>query len=106
MVVDEYLNLGFKLKNNNFNQVASFRVIDARYAYEYEGGHIRGAENFGMWDEKAFLNEFFPVSLGPIKMPKSAFAKENSSDQRNILIFHCEFSSARGPALLRMLRKK
>ncbi len=86
-------------------------MIDARYAYEFEGGHIRGAENFGMWDEKSFLDEFFPESLGPIKMPKSSssvFAptKENSKDLRNILIFHCEFSSARGPALLRMLRKK
>ena len=27
-------------------------------------------------------------------------------EKREILVFHCEFSSARGPALMRLLRKK
>ena len=31
-------------------------------------------------------------------------AKEK--EKREILVFHCEFSSARGPALMRLLRKK
>jgi hypothetical protein len=88
-------------------QVASFRIIDARYSYEFKGGHIRGAENFGTWDEQSFIDEFFSKTLGPKKL---SLASDNNDEakpeKRNILIFHCEFSSARGPALARMLRKK
>lgn len=82
-------------------------MIDARYSYEFEGGHITGAENFGLWDEKRFMDEFFPDSLGP-KMPPAVpgDGEVPKFEPRDILIFHCEFSSARGPALLRALRKK
>jgi len=98
--------------------VARFRIIDARYCYEYEGGHIRGAENYGSWDEEAFLAEFFPPSLeAKMLTPKQKKSIEDQIDgggekdskeneRREILVFHCEFSSARGPALMRMLRKK
>ena len=94
------------------------RIIDARYCYEFEGGHIRGAENYGSWDEDAFLAEFFPPSLQAKTLsPKQKMTtkdqdegggeKENKeNEKRDILVFHCEFSSARGPALMRMLRKK
>ena len=94
------------------------RIIDARYCYEYEGGHIRGAENFGMWEEEAFLAEFFPPSLEEKPLtPKPLRSTENENkenenivekdtEKREIIIFHCEFSSARGPALMRLLRKK
>jgi len=100
------------------NIIARCRIIDARYCYEYEGGHIRGAENFGTWNEEIFLNEFFPPSLeAKILTPKPKKSIEdtiecnshpgsNESEKREILVFHCEFSSARGPALMRLLRKK
>lgn len=45
----------FDNKNCGSNKVASYRIIDARYAYEYDGGHIRGAENYGLWDEERFF---------------------------------------------------
>ncbi len=120
--------------------VGGFRILDARYAYEFEGGHIRGAENYGLWDEKAFFDEFLPKEPRhlspppPLPPPPSSSAsrvdckmevieeEEEDGDQktedgqgdkeqakepkRNILIFHCEFSSARGPALMKELRKK
>ena len=94
---------------------SSCRIIDARYCYEFEGGHIRGAENYGMWEEEAFIAEFFPSSLQEKTLsPHSQKSTEannetevgTGTDKREILIFHCEFSSARGPALMRLLRKK
>ena len=90
--------------------MTSFRIIDARYKYEFDGGHIRGAENFGSWNEEEFDKEFFPESLGPKLVDSSD--KENeplasaTDSKRHILIFHCEFSSVRGPSLLRFLRNK
>ena len=92
-------------------QVTSFRIIDARYEYEFEGGHIRGAENFGRWNEDDFVKEFFPESLGPMVVDSSDKENEPTAvaapdSKRHILIFHCEFSSVRGPALLRLLRNK
>ena len=86
-------------------------MLDARYRYEFEGGHIQGAENFGMWDEQKFMDEFFPESLGPkaLAIPPNGSDSANKNeggDPHSILIFHCEFSSARGPALLRALRKR
>jgi M-phase inducer phosphatase 2 len=92
-----------------YDQVASYRIIDARYVYEYKGGHIRGAENFGKWNEEAFMKEFLPDTLGPKELTDFSKTKEDSSNsfsaKRHILIFHCEFSSVRGPTLLRRLRK-
>ena len=71
-----------------------------------------------MWEEEAFLAEFFPPSLQEkILSPNSqkstaadnkehGIEDETGADKREILVFHCEFSSARGPALMRLLRKK
>ena len=78
-----------------------YRIIDARYCYEYQGGHIRSAENFGTWDEEAFMNEFLPENLAPRQ-----FIQGKDYVKPNILIFHCEFSSARGPTLMRFLRNR
>jgi len=67
-------------------------VIDCRYPYEYKGGHIRGAIN--IYTEKE-ITEFLHLEI------------ENPSEQQDvhIIVFHCEFSSQRGPSLSRHLRK-
>ena len=70
-----------------------YRIIDSRYPYEYEGGHVKTAENIFTEDmiEECFMD-------GDEK-------KENTDlSEVVILIFHCEFSAERGPRLMRHLR--
>ena len=70
--------------------VESFTVIDCRYPYEFEGGHIQDAVN--LYTQELILSKLLPN--------KSVTAKTNDSlSKRSILIFHCEFSSERGPGL-------
>ncbi|XP_076439630.1 uncharacterized protein LOC143279469 [Babylonia areolata] len=65
-----------------------YEIIDCRYPYEYAGGHIIGA-----------LNMFRAENIGEIMS-----WKDTESNKRNVLIFHCEFSSQRGPSMMRLLR--
>ncbi|XP_052704342.1 M-phase inducer phosphatase-like [Crassostrea angulata] len=71
--------------------VQSFRIIDCRYPYEYAGGHIKGAEN--IFTEEGILHLLHQK-------------KSHTENGRSILIFHCEFSSERGPRKCRFLRNK
>ncbi|VDI06893.1 M-phase inducer phosphatase 1 [Mytilus galloprovincialis] len=74
--------------NGGYDDVISdYKIIDCRYPYEFEGGHIRGAENM-------YLHE---TILTLLRQP---------TKDRQIIIFHCEFSSERGPKMLRFLRSK
>jgi M-phase inducer phosphatase 2 len=66
--------------------VKSFEVIDCRYPYEYEGGHIRGAINL---HTKRQIYERFFGSKGPCISVEEG--------RRHIIVFHCEFSSQRAP---------
>jgi rhodanese-related sulfurtransferase len=67
-------------------------VVDCRYPYEYEGGHILNGEN--LYTEEMVLDAFFKT-LRSSKNP----------EKQTIIIFHCEFSKERGPRLMRFLRK-
>uniref|UniRef100_A0A3P8PSQ8 M-phase inducer phosphatase n=1 Tax=Astatotilapia calliptera TaxID=8154 RepID=A0A3P8PSQ8_ASTCA len=68
-------------------------VIDCRYPYEFEGGHIKGALNLHQEDQvKDFL----------LKNP----IVPSSPDKRIVIIFHCEFSSERGPRMCRFVREQ
>ncbi|GLV45112.1 string [Carabus blaptoides fortunei] len=75
--------------------VASFKVVDCRYPYEYDGGHIGGALNL-------YTKEQIMAELVEIKRGKPSV--ETNNPKRHILVFHCEFSSERGPNLSRFLR--
>ena len=67
----------------------TYHVIDCRYPYEFEGGHIPGALNLHTQEKlSTFVNNYH-----------KAVEKNNT-----ILIFHCEFSSERGPKRARFLR--
>nr|BAE34078.1 unnamed protein product [Mus musculus] len=75
------------------NIVEKFVIVDCRYPYEYEGGHIKNAVNLPLErDAETFLLQrpIMPCSL----------------DKRIILIFHCEFSSERGPRMCRFIRER
>ncbi|XP_013369072.1 PREDICTED: M-phase inducer phosphatase 1 isoform X7 [Chinchilla lanigera] len=72
--------------------IKEFVIIDCRYPYEYEGGHIKGAVNLHMEEEVAdFL----------LKKPIVP-----TDGRRVIVVFHCEFSSERGPRMCRYVRER
>ncbi|XP_071167163.1 M-phase inducer phosphatase-like [Mytilus edulis] len=74
--------------NGDYDDVISdYKIIDCRYPYEFEGGHIRRAENI-------YLHETILHLL------------QEPTKDKQIVIFHCEFSSERGPKMLRFLRSK
>ncbi|XP_033322333.2 uncharacterized protein LOC117218214 isoform X1 [Megalopta genalis] len=77
------------------DRVRSFKIVDCRYPYEFEAGHIQGALNLYNKDliEENLLNPLTDI-------PNI----ESDTDKRNIVIFHCEFSWKRGPFLSRSLR--
>ncbi|KAJ6229202.1 cdc25-like protein phosphatase twine-related [Anaeramoeba flamelloides] len=70
--------------NNFFDHVI---VIDCRFNFEFEGGHIEGAHNWNI--------------------PKEIFPKLfcEGIKKKACLVFHCEFSQNRGPAMCRLIRK-
>ncbi|KAF8309848.1 Rhodanese-like protein, partial [Clavulina sp. PMI_390] len=71
--------------------VESFVVVDCRFDYEHEGGHIPGAINLNTDEaiERAFL-----VPDGDGKVGKK------------IIVFHCEFSVKRAPTFAKQFRSK
>ncbi|CAG2104494.1 unnamed protein product [Medioppia subpectinata] len=76
--------------------IAECTVVDCRYPYEYNGGHIRGAKN--LYTQEAILSEFL------LNKTLGTQPTDENEMKRNILVFHCEFSSERGPTLSRFLR--
>ncbi|ESO86540.1 hypothetical protein LOTGIDRAFT_167063 [Lottia gigantea] len=68
-----------------FNSSSNFTIIDCRYPYEYQGGHIQGA--IKIYTEQG-IQTFMESRL--------------HSTKNDILIFHCEFSSHKGPKLRRI----
>ncbi|KAM9432399.1 M-phase inducer phosphatase 1-like isoform 1-T1 [Salvelinus alpinus] len=68
-------------------------VIDCRYPYEFEGGHIKGALN--LHQEEQVEEYLLRTPIAPL-----------SPDRRVLLVFHCEFSSERGPGMCRFVRRR
>ncbi|XP_045140944.1 M-phase inducer phosphatase 3 [Echinops telfairi] len=73
--------------------IEKFYIIDCRYPYEYLGGHIQGALN--VYSQEELYNFFLKKPLVPLDTQK-----------RIIIVFHCEFSSERGPRMCRSLREE
>lgn len=65
-------------------------IVDCRFEYEYEGGHIAGAVNI---NTKERLQEAL-IANAP-----------TTSGERTLLVFHCEYSAHRGPRMAMQLRQ-
>ncbi|XP_060573389.1 M-phase inducer phosphatase 1-like [Ruditapes philippinarum] len=70
------------------SSVDKVTIIDCRYPYEFGGGHIKGAVNLFT---KESIKQFIQETV-------------TSPTNNHVLIFHCEFSSERGPKMYRHLR--
>lgn len=81
------------------SEIGSVMVIDSRYPYEFEGGHIQTAEN--LYTKEQIYEKF----LANDKL-KKLNEETNAKGKRSVIIFHCEFSSERGPSMLRFLRNQ
>ncbi|XP_072946719.1 uncharacterized protein [Epargyreus clarus] len=79
------------LKGDFTDSISDFQVIDCRYPYEYEGGHILGA-----------VNLYTPTQI--LTLVNEPLQPKSPQSKRKILVFHCEFSLERGPKLSRFLR--
>lgn len=66
-------------------------IVDCRFEYEYNGGHIESAVNFN--DKQQLAHELFPVSSAPA-----------SSSPSTLLILHCEYSVHRAPLTAKFIR--
>lgn len=80
-----------RVLDDEFPEVEA-HIIDCRYPYEYNAGHIKGARN--IYTKEEIESEF-------IEKPKRSL-----TGKKTILIFHCEFSSKRGPDMSRFLRNR
>ncbi len=76
------------------DSIENLIIVDSRYPYEYEGGHIRHAKN--IYTKEKLLNELFQMNS---QYHLQALYKSSNPDKRTVIIFHCEFSSERGPSL-------
>lgn len=92
------------LMNGHYSDlIGAYAIVDCRYPYEYEGGHIEGAVN--IFSNEALLEKFFSENLNTnyLIVPPASKASQSgievSGVKRTALIFHCEFSSKRGPKL-------
>jgi M-phase inducer tyrosine phosphatase len=74
------------------SKLTSYHIIDCRFDYEYNGGHIPSALNI---NTTAAVEEFL-LGANALK-PKPSVSGDASG--KTVLIFHCEFSAKRAPTL-------
>ncbi|KAJ1658136.1 m-phase inducer phosphatase [Dispira simplex] len=71
------------------DQYDELLIVDCRFPYEYEGGHIQGA-----------------INLSTPEDVKSYFLDQPITNKRRLVIFHCEYSLHRAPNMAMTLRKQ
>lgn len=63
-------------------------VVDCRFEYEYDGGHINGAINYN--DKELLARHLFNTPM----------------TGKTLLVFHCEYSAHRAPMMARHIRSE
>lgn len=86
--VDDLENI---LMGKHMHEFDEFIIIDSRFQYEYNGGHIKGAINISSQQD---LEDKFIKNVDA-----------NDTRKSKLVIFHCEFSIFRGPTMASHLRK-
>ena len=87
------------------SQIKETVIVDSRYPYEYDGGHIARALN--IYTKERLYDEMFIkrsnkntiLNNSTMDMDSSGESMSLPEIKRSIIIFHCEFSSERGPKL-------
>lgn len=75
--------------NGNYNaHYDRIHIVDCRFEYEYNGGHIDGALNFNNKEE----------------LTEKLF--DDGSSSSTLLIFHCEYSELRAPRMAKFVRNR
>lgn len=91
------------------DQMESCQVVDCRFGYEYNGGHIPGAINLSTVDrvKQHFLTTSGKTAAQGSLPPRSQSGKPDKygSLRKPILVFHCEFSAKRAPSMALALRQ-
>ncbi|KAL4244086.1 MPI phosphatase family protein [Abortiporus biennis] len=91
--------LGDLLDGKYNREISSYHIIDCRFDYEYNGGHILGAINI---NTTSGVEDFL---LGhSVEKPLPSTSGDDS--RKTVLIFHCEFSAKRAPTFAKHLRSK
>lgn len=90
-------------------QMASCQIIDCRFGYEYDGGHIPGAINLSTVDR---VKEHFLSPTGQVAKQGNLPSRSQSGQPdahgntlKKVLVFHCEFSAKRAPSMALALRQ-
>lgn len=96
------------------DHIDQYVIIDCRFEYEYQGGHVEGAINLGT--EKSVERFLLEAGEGgnhlyenPDELPvpsKSGEIDHTGNNKKTILVFHCEFSAKRAPTLAKYLRSR
>lgn len=86
------------------SKIASYHIVDCRFDYEYNGGHVVGAVNLQSEDdiEAHLLMDGRGAYSGGGTLPApsiSGLPDDLGEAKKTVVIFHCEFSQKRGPEL-------
>jgi M-phase inducer tyrosine phosphatase len=70
--------------------IENYMIIDRRFEYEHNGGHIPGSVNLNTNNaiEEYLLNSDKPMA-----------SRSGDGERKTILVFHCEFSVKHAPTL-------
>jgi M-phase inducer tyrosine phosphatase len=72
-------------------------IVDCRFEYEFEGGHIAGASNYN--DKETLASQLFDVE-------PTLWSECGSQNMPSLIIFHCEYSAHRAPLMAKHIRNK